>query len=290
MTANAHAYLEGESPLVQCRASKYPAADASNLHKIARISNVCQVLEQAFRANEQLEIFLSPSEGLLFCYCPVKPFESFELGLVRHETITLKHILSRISFRKSLSRIWTLMQRMSIALTLASSLLQLCSTPWLPKALTDETVCFQRAEVTSGASFAIEADQPFLVHNLQGRPRIDSGSAVDIAEPLSIKRQLLELGIVLLGIWHQALLESWSDSTRHALDNTYESRYTAVSRRLVMFCHSIMAPSFAVSIATLQLTPIISPGTIDLWKPIAIRSSDHYMTIYTPSPKMKSRE
>ncbi|KAB5582281.1 hypothetical protein GE09DRAFT_1166780 [Coniochaeta sp. 2T2.1] len=94
--------------------------------------------------------------------------------------------------------------RMLLALRLASNLLQLHNTRWLGKAWSKHSVSFPlRSSQVQGAEVA-DLDQPFVSLSFSGVMHSNSKEE----PPVELKVALLELGILLLEIWHQESFES----------------------------------------------------------------------------------
>lgn len=117
--------------------------------------------------------------------------------------------------------------RMQLSLQLASSLLQLLSTPWLTQAWCKDTVFFLLSDSPSvSASHArqtaqVDLNRPLVVSSFSGES--------PVVPPTEPKTALLELGILLLEIWHGTTLES-----RFGLDESgSESRSMRYYERLV---------------------------------------------------------
>lgn len=94
--------------------------------------------------------------------------------------------------------------RILLALQLASNLLQLLQTYWLPNAWSHETVFFPVKTVArQGGNLDIDHERPFIStpftqYTVQLQPQLKP-------EPRVV---LLELGILLLEIWHEETLET----------------------------------------------------------------------------------
>jgi len=94
--------------------------------------------------------------------------------------------------------------RMLLALRLASTLLQILHTQWLKSAWSKDVVCFPlfRAECTNAAK--IDFSKPFISSGFNSET---SGNLAPI-DPIEPKIAMLELGIMLLEIWHETTLET----------------------------------------------------------------------------------
>ncbi|KAL8832343.1 MAG: hypothetical protein Q9170_004913 [Blastenia crenularia] len=113
--------------------------------------------------------------------------------------------------------------RIMLAYRLASSLLQFQSTPWLEGSWKKESIYFPR-NPDAGDSF--DANSPFIIHDFQGNPIPAPTSQVNA------KTSLLDLGILLLEIWHQTPFEAYTKQEGLSLDDTYGTRYGVALRWL----------------------------------------------------------
>jgi hypothetical protein len=113
-------------------------------------------------------------------------------------------------------------QQTMLALTIASSVIQLRQTSWLSTPFTSKALKFPMHSQDRGLS---RLPEPFLEPVL--------GDRVNIAEP-SPKVALLELAILLLEIWHHKPLELWSKKNGLIHLDTQEARTRAAVRWVEM--------------------------------------------------------
>ncbi|KAF6234026.1 hypothetical protein HO173_007856 [Letharia columbiana] len=104
--------------------------------------------------------------------------------------------------------------RMLLALRLASSLLQLLQTCWLDRAWSKDVVFFL---VRPGAQAEVFLNRPFV--------RCPFGGLRTASRSIEPKVALLELGILLLEIWHKTTLEA-----RFGLENAPTAYYDRMAR------------------------------------------------------------
>jgi hypothetical protein len=101
--------------------------------------------------------------------------------------------------------------RLAIAVTLANSLLQLYSGPWLPETWSSKDIYFFQK-----SNGVIHTDHPLVHYQFQSRSNRDDSK--DIIYPINARKQrshsgnssLLSLGIVILELWFNRTLESLS--------------------------------------------------------------------------------
>ena len=134
---------------------------------------------------------------------------------------------------------------MKLSFSLASSLLQLCSTPWLSEPWTKRAIYFWRLRPTSHASdmsLTFEPDRPFIVHSFPEFP------VACQTHKTNARHQLLSLGILLLEIGVERSFESWTSSHGYTLDGADGSQYYAASKWL-QDSQSELVPSYYDAIA-----------------------------------------
>jgi hypothetical protein len=104
-------------------------------------------------------------------------------------------------------------RRIRLATILASSLLQLNRTLWLTTYLDKQAIHFFR---DMHAVSTIDSDHPFIVKAFPDKSIPENTE--DTAGYLG--NAMVELGIILLEIWHRQTFESWVLSDLHANVNT----------------------------------------------------------------------
>lgn len=207
---------------------------------MTEIEDLCLSLSQARQHSKIPKVFLS-HHG---CLCSrhmstsadwVTPSGSSTSGMV-----TLEQILNQTSSERHSSANWSLIQRMNLSFSLASSLLQLYSTPWLSEPWTKRAIYFWRLRPTSHASdmaLIFEPDCPIIVHSFPELPVPRSPYKINV------RHQLLNLGIILLEIGHERSFESWTSTHGYTLDRAYGSRYDAAAEWL-RYSQSELVPSY----------------------------------------------
>ena len=107
-------------------------------------------------------------------------------------------------------------QKTRLALDLASSLLQLQTTPWIRKTWTKKVICF--LECGNSDVSKIDCGRPFI-------SRVFPESSALQAEH-TVKTDLLELGILLLEIWTSRTFEAWAASLGFDVQDEYYAKMT----------------------------------------------------------------
>ncbi|KAL9616862.1 MAG: hypothetical protein Q9160_008318 [Pyrenula sp. 1 TL-2023] len=201
---------------------------------MAFINDICGTIEAVDHEQRRLALVLTRDRGL----GAIPALEGSLITYHQAEVVTLKQLL----YRQNLGPALPLKFRMTLALRLASNLLQLSRTPWLAEAWSKDTVCFGNRHAGSGVenSFQnqgqVDLSRPCVSLSLDEKPKQDTRSNI---KP---RMALLELGILLLEIWHESPLETqfplsvgscdyyrrlalaaeWLDDTRDPLPDLYE--------------------------------------------------------------------
>lgn len=162
--------------------------------QVATISSICTAIKTAGSISPRLSFVLVGNCKIgTFVGASQKPATHSLVAVNQEEQVSLSQILQATSTNLPIK------PRMQLALQLASSLLQLQHTQWLTQAWSKDTVFFLRS-VSSARRAVVDLSQPFIAHDFDFKQRIG-----DSPGP---KEMLLELGILLLEIWHGTTLEA----------------------------------------------------------------------------------
>ncbi|TPX12467.1 uncharacterized protein E0L32_006879 [Thyridium curvatum] len=179
--------------------------------EIASIADLCATIREANGSKRRISFALLGNQGI---------GTLFDEGQLRHhqqpllpdvagaDPIPLSEILRTDSINLS----WKF--RMLLALRLASSLLQLLQTNWLERAWSKDNVFFLKRPTAAPASgdkpaqVAVDLNRPFVACSFDAHgPTPTPTSVVPGGGGVEPKVALLELGILLLEIWHRTTLE-----------------------------------------------------------------------------------
>ena len=201
--------------------------------QINKISNICQLLNNPQVEGKLLQLYLSQGDSLayrLVTKSVTTNSNPLSLRVDQHpeQFFTLKRVLLQSADLEASpnAKGWSRDQRMALSFKLASSLLQLCSTPWLMNAWTKEDICFMHvgsSRTSSNGPLQFEVRHPFITAKIPERRSPDKHAT---------KRQMLELGILLLEIWQEISLENWAASVGLTIQSSYGSRYDAARKWL----------------------------------------------------------
>lgn len=176
-----------------------------------KIKDICSAIQDAATTNEHLVFMVTRDQCIASPAETTSGFPQCELG----QLTTLSDILSHKPDSKDNSLPWKL--RMVLALKLASSLVQLLQTEWIPSSWSKEAVYF----LHSSPNAPIDISQPMVLRSFGG-----TALSTGIAGTNETKAMLLELAIMLLEIWHETSLETRIPSI--ATNDTYTARRSAV--------------------------------------------------------------
>lgn len=168
---------------------------------VATITNICTTIKEARGMKPRLSFALleDGQMGTFPDHNATPPTRSLS-----QENYGNYVSLSQILKTSSTTLPWK--PRLQLSLSLASSLLQLLQTPWLTQAWRKDALFFLVSEAPSGPSglgkrsAQPDLNRPFVVCNFSGEsPEVRS---------METRAVLLELGIILLEIWHGMTLEA----------------------------------------------------------------------------------
>lgn len=173
------------------------------------VDDICRVIDQAQQLNHMVNFHLRDSTLLRFH----NPQEKLQPAVREVDTVTLQDLLQ--SRRKLQPK-----EKTTLALKLASSLLQLNFTSWLERHWTKSNISFFRLGSPSSPS-VVYAEQPLLEQVFQRH----SAPIPSIAHTMTPKVTLFEFGILLMEIYNQDSFEDWMTANKESCqDDSYYSR------------------------------------------------------------------
>lgn len=180
------------------------ASQTRSAHHI-HVDDICRLVDQAQQDNHKINFHLCDDILLRFH----NPKERVQPAVREIETVTLQELLqsqTRLQPKDSTT----------LALKLASSLLQLTFTSWLEKHWTKSNISFFRL---TGSTVGY-ASQPLLEQVFQHRNVSNTPMA-----PTTPKVILFEFGILLMEIWTQVSFEGWMTTNQETCpDDSYYAR------------------------------------------------------------------
>ncbi|KAH6867305.1 hypothetical protein B0T10DRAFT_572978 [Thelonectria olida] len=185
---------------------------------IASVADICATIKEAHGSKRRISLALMGSRGIGTISDNLHPMR--QLQECTTDSISLAEVLQA----ETMTLPWK--SRMLLALRFASNLLQLLGTCWLERAWSKDDVffCIRRADTavqdeTGVVQARVDLSRPFVACSF-GK----TGQAESSIEP---KVALLELGILLLEIWHKTTLEA-----RFGLAHAPSAYYDRMARAL----------------------------------------------------------
>lgn len=180
-----------KTPRVQFTLVAPPSASARS--KVEEVRDICSIIHAGRR--DQEHVCFSLTVDCQIATAPSTPLEA--KSMEAKQTISLKDLLYGTSnARGSTSISWK--SKILLALNVETSFLQLLHTPWSSPRLCTETISFLQSSTS-----VPDIGKPFLSQHFDqsppGQHSPDTGPTRH--EPI------LELGIMLLEIWHETTLE-----------------------------------------------------------------------------------
>lgn len=190
-----------------------PPTVASAVNNLSIVHDICTEIQEAAKEKHKPRFILT-SKGKM---ATRKPFDQpYDSCPTKHFT-TLREMLHDQGRKTILP--WK--ARLTLALKLAGACLQLLRTDWLPDMLTADQVSL----VCQPVPITPEAYQPFLLVKFDAAsPPVTSSSPAT-----TIRTVFLELGILLLEIWHGESLENkYATLLQHTSNSTLARKAAAL--------------------------------------------------------------
>jgi hypothetical protein len=192
--------------------------DSSNQEKIEsgertiEIINLCDEIPKFLAKADDGQLFCLKNDHCRVTLNPVYHPQPATTSAAARDTISLETLL-----RKDTPRMLTRRERYLIALTLASSYLQLNSSPWIRPEWSKRDIVFLRGGPSPSR---IRLDRPYISRHFEGADNAEDGdSDDDIVVPMSQfdrnDRTLASLGIILLELCFGTALEEHETRRRY---------------------------------------------------------------------------
>ena len=208
-----------------------PAPDEDTLQYSAKdVKDICITIAQAMQERRALKWYLMTPQRLRCCHVAHVGHLPSRYG---SQTVTLTNLLKASEMTTDRSKKIPLIPRLSLALTLASTLIQLIMTPWLDTIWSKDSIRFSVKASTGDQK--LDARDIDLSHVDLNHPLVTKGFSdaaptlpppVDRSEP---RRMILELGIILL----ELLCERTFEDYLSAIGYDSANRHTYQHRRIV---------------------------------------------------------
>lgn len=187
--------------------------------KFVPIDNLCSAIVTAHDEAQHVAFILHASNrmGLMTSKQRTVMLKS------NHHTVSLRDVLSETSGAYG-TRL-PLQSAMLLASKLASSLLQYAQTRWFGQAWSKDSIFFLLHPQSEQRRSLADFNRPFVCAKIEDT----DANGANTAEP---KSTLLELGILLLEIWHQTTLEHRFADMTHHVPSDYFTRLSLAAQWL----------------------------------------------------------
>ncbi|KAL6897543.1 hypothetical protein GGI43DRAFT_96622 [Trichoderma evansii] len=195
------------------------SAESSCLAKYAPVNNFCTAIVTAYDKAQHVAFVLHESSRM----STVAAKERTIMEKNNCQKITLKNVLSESHNSRGMKL--PLRPSMLLASKIASSLLQFSQTRWSGQTWSKDSIYFILQPAPEGKAPRVDFSRAFVYAKIEN----SEADGVNNAEPRSI---LLELGILLLEIWHQTSLEDQFPDKAANISGGYFSRLSLAAQWL----------------------------------------------------------
>jgi hypothetical protein len=195
------------------------AVETNCLTKFSPVSNFCAAIVTAYDKAQHVAFVLHESSRM----STVAANETTIMQKSNCQKITLKRALSESHNPRGMKL--PLRSSMLLASKIASSLLQFSQTRWSGQAWSKDSIYFILHPTSQGKATRVDFSRAFVYAKIENS-EVDG---VNYSEPRSI---LLELGILLLEIWHQIWLEDQFPDKLADISGGYFSRLSLAAQWL----------------------------------------------------------
>ena len=206
--------------------------DNSLLACAIEVNNICTTVVQARQQKKALKWYLMTQQRL---HCSHPPQVSHHSPSLQHaHTVSLASLLTASTSTTDRSKKLPLKPRLFLALNLASTLIQLNTTPWLGNTWSKDSIYFL-SQASSGHIHAGQGPHfvnPSEVDLRQPLVTRDFGSTPDTWNQPEPRSMILELGIMLLELGHETTIEEHFSGSGLRVDDQYYNRLSLAQRWL----------------------------------------------------------
>ena len=217
--------------------SREPRAEAHNIClSISEAKRECKLLRLYLHAQQKLECdHVSPGS------------RSITIHTVSPRMVTLEALLAISSRTRDRSKKMLLKPRLFLALTLASAFFQLYDTPWLNREWSKRSIFFLVPLASDNGHqqpvTALDVSQIDLTHPLISESFENNVVPVDSSQQSVPRSAILELGTMLLEIWHEEAIETYCQSSGYDIGSDYFVR-ASTAQQWLEASEDLMTPSY----------------------------------------------
>ncbi|KAL4788602.1 hypothetical protein BJX76DRAFT_353048 [Aspergillus varians] len=224
------------------------------------IENLCTSLQRARDGNIILDLHLLAGKGLTHCHLASSSSgESVHLVAKLDDYVSLEVLLHDTASK------WLPGHRIALSSIVASSTLQLVSTPWIPLPLTSRSIRFARTAVASLNPSSVP--QPFVEQRFENKI-----TPVAVPHSCNVRDYMLELGILLLEIEHWQTIDDYQAERLSQGQSVPSTRYGLARIWAEGSGLSILAPHHEAIERCIDCTFATSGATLD-WDDSVLRKS-----------------
>ncbi|KAJ5622843.1 hypothetical protein N7490_011448 [Penicillium lividum] len=226
----------------------YAVSDSIQQPTLSVIQDLCLHLSNIMDTNLQL------SEDCQLCYRP-GPETIIRQPAALSMVYSLDQVLQPTSAMKP-----PLNSRIALSFNIASSVMQLNFTQWFQCPLTSNMICLLPGSSEGGSGI-----QPYISHKFYPSPS-------DVKCACNVRRVMLELGIILLELWHAETFTTYAAGVGKPLDETFGVRYDMACKWLDISRDHILPFYLDVATRCIECTFATSTASLD-WNDTVFRES-----------------
>jgi hypothetical protein len=188
--------------------------DAVATTKRLDVDNMCHVLNQCMSKKQSLKLYLVENERLRYEHVSPDTSDCRLSHVHGGKVVSLRDLLQDPTYRRALQ----LKPRVKLAAVMASSALQLHATPWC-RSLRNESLLFMQ-----DLNGKIDLRNPFVACSFDDTYNLSSACSSQA------ESELLDLGILILELWHNETIDTFARDMGLILEDTFDSRQSVARK------------------------------------------------------------
>lgn len=181
------------------------------------VDNICHVLNHCTSQEKFVRLYLVENERLCYEHLSSNIFSRCLSHVHDEKMMSLRCLLQDPTYKRTMQ----LKPRIKLAAMMASTALQLHSTPWC-RSLRNETLLF-----VQDLSGKVDLANPFFACTIDGNCALSSSC------PARSESELLDLGILILELWHNETIEMFARDFGLIFDDSLDAR-RSVARQWIL--------------------------------------------------------
>ncbi|KAL2049168.1 hypothetical protein ABVK25_010597 [Lepraria finkii] len=220
-----------------------------NLGTLAEVNDICEAISTAQAHMHCLGFILDEHQKLRGTYQALRAWDNSSptsREVVSLEVLLTRKLQSAVPSTKDDAHRLTKKERLILAVNLASSLLQLHTTPWLNERWTKKDIVFLKRDTSAAIKTQsrpprpFNATEPFVSHaflSCFGPVQAQNPQSSILPAPIHGNLNLLALGIILLELYFGESIESRRQPEDLLNGCVNSSTHLNVARRWLLECH-----------------------------------------------------